>query len=104
MSGETRIKPGILPSGATTPIPGAVIEPAPSLPVSVEATALPSARRRGVRWGIALGASLALLISGVVVIDAALWLADLFERSAWLGGVGTVAIVAYGLRLWIAPR
>jgi hypothetical protein len=22
----------------------------------------------------------------------------------WLGGVGTVAIVAYGLRLWIAPK
>ncbi len=22
----------------------------------------------------------------------------------WLGGVGTLAIVAYGLRLWIAPR
>ena len=28
-----------------------------------------------------------------------LWFAVL-----WLGGVGTVAIVAYGLRLWIAPR
>jgi hypothetical protein len=22
----------------------------------------------------------------------------------WLGGVGTVAFVAYGLRLWIAPK
>jgi hypothetical protein len=22
----------------------------------------------------------------------------------WLGGVGSVAIVAYGLRLWIAPK
>lgn len=22
----------------------------------------------------------------------------------WLGGVGTVALVAYGLRLWIAPH
>jgi hypothetical protein len=22
----------------------------------------------------------------------------------WLGGVGTVAIVSYGLRLWIAPK
>ena len=22
----------------------------------------------------------------------------------WLGGVGTVAIVAYGLRLWLAPK
>ena len=22
----------------------------------------------------------------------------------WLGGVGTVAILAYGLRLWIAPK
>jgi hypothetical protein len=22
----------------------------------------------------------------------------------WLGGVGTVAIIAYGLRLWIAPK
>jgi hypothetical protein len=24
--------------------------------------------------------------------------------ALWLGGVGTVAIVAYGLRLWIAPH
>jgi hypothetical protein len=22
----------------------------------------------------------------------------------WLGGVGTVGIVAFGLRLWIAPK
>lgn len=28
-----------------------------------------------------------------------LWFAVL-----WLGGVGTVALVAYGLRLWIAPH
>jgi putative membrane protein len=92
VNGETRIKPGILPSGAATPIPGAVIEPASSLPVPVEAPALPTARRRGVRWGIALALSLAALISGVIVIDAALWLSDLFERSAWLGVVGTLLI------------
>jgi hypothetical protein len=24
--------------------------------------------------------------------------------ALWLGGVGTVTIVAYGIRLWIAPR
>jgi hypothetical protein len=24
--------------------------------------------------------------------------------ALWLGGVGTVGIVAYGLRLWIAPK
>jgi hypothetical protein len=24
--------------------------------------------------------------------------------ALWLGGVGTVAGVAYGLRLWIAPK
>ena len=23
--------------------------------------------------------------------------------ALWLGGVGTVAIIAFGLRLWIAP-
>jgi hypothetical protein len=28
-----------------------------------------------------------------------LWFAVL-----WLGGVGTVSIVAFGLRLWIAPK
>jgi hypothetical protein len=28
-----------------------------------------------------------------------LWFATL-----WLGGVGTVGIVAYGLKLWIAPK
>jgi len=88
----TRIKPGILPSGATTPIPGAVIEPAPSLPVPIEGLTAPAARRRGVRWGVALGVSLATLLAGVVVIDAALWLTDLFDRSAWLGGVGALLI------------
>jgi predicted cobalt transporter CbtA len=24
--------------------------------------------------------------------------------ALWLGGVGTVALIAYGLRLWIAPK
>jgi hypothetical protein len=24
--------------------------------------------------------------------------------ALWLGGVGTVTIVAYGIRLWIAPK
>jgi hypothetical protein len=24
--------------------------------------------------------------------------------ALWLGGVGTVALVGYGLRLWIAPK
>ncbi|SDO39213.1 DUF2474 domain-containing protein [Afipia sp. GAS231] len=28
-----------------------------------------------------------------------LWLAAL-----WLGGVGTVALISFGLRLWIAPK
>ncbi len=27
----------------------------------------------------------------------------LWFAALWLAGVGTVAIVAYGLRLWIAP-
>ncbi|MGE0117850.1 MAG: TIGR01620 family protein [Dongiaceae bacterium] len=87
MSDATRIKPGILPSGATTPIPGAVIEPAPSLPVPVEAAALADAARRrsGIRWGVTLGVSALLLVAGVIVIDAALWLDALFARSAWLG-------------------
>ena len=28
----------------------------------------------------------------------------LWFAALWLGGVGSVAIVAYGLRLWIAPN
>ena len=24
--------------------------------------------------------------------------------ALWLGGVGTVGVLAYGLRLWIAPK
>jgi len=27
----------------------------------------------------------------------------LWFTALWLGGVGTVAIVSYGLRLWLAP-
>jgi hypothetical protein len=33
------------------------------------------------------------------LVQRLLWFAAL-----WLGGVGTVGIVAYGLRLWIAPK
>jgi hypothetical protein len=28
----------------------------------------------------------------------------LWFAALWLGGVGTVALVAYGLRLWIVPK
>ena len=28
----------------------------------------------------------------------------LWFAALWLGGVGTVAILSYGLRLWIAPK
>ena len=28
----------------------------------------------------------------------------LWFAALWLGGVGTVAVVAYGLRLWLAPK
>jgi hypothetical protein len=27
----------------------------------------------------------------------------LWFLALWLGGVGTVAVIAFGLRLWIAP-
>ena len=28
----------------------------------------------------------------------------LWFAALWLGGVGAVALVSYGLRLWIAPK
>ena len=28
----------------------------------------------------------------------------LWFAALWLGGVGTVALISYGLRLWIAPK
>jgi len=57
-----------------------------------------------------IGYSAARYGSGAAIIDACraksaplaqrlLWFAAL-----WLGGVGTVGIVAYGLRLWIAAK
>lgn len=90
MNETSRIRPGILPAGKTTPLPGIAIEPTPSLPVPVDAAMLPAVRRRrGIRWGVALaGAVLAALVGGTV-IDAALWLDDLFARSPWLGVIGT---------------
>ena len=33
------------------------------------------------------------------LLQRLLWFAVL-----WLGGVGSVAVVAYGLRLWLAPK
>ena len=28
----------------------------------------------------------------------------LWFAALWLGGVGTVTLISYGLRLWIAPK
>jgi hypothetical protein len=28
----------------------------------------------------------------------------LWFAALWLGGVGTVALISFGLRLWIAPK
>jgi hypothetical protein len=28
----------------------------------------------------------------------------LWFLTLWLGGVGTIALISYGLRLWIAPK
>ena len=33
------------------------------------------------------------------LVQRLLWFAAL-----WLGGVGTVALISFGLRLWIAPK
>jgi hypothetical protein len=33
-----------------------------------------------------------------------LWQRLLWFAALWLGGVGTVALVSWGLRLWIAPK
>jgi len=33
------------------------------------------------------------------LVQRLLWFAAL-----WLGGVGTLAIIAFGLRLWLAPK
>jgi putative membrane protein len=98
---STRIKPGILPTGATTPLPGAVVEPPPSLPVRAEPTGLPAAvgRRRGFRWGIALVASAVALVAGIAVIDAVVWLNDLFARSVALGAVATAFLAAVPVAL-----
>jgi hypothetical protein len=35
---------------------------------------------------------------------APLWRRLLWFAALWLGGFGTVTIVAYGIRLWIAPK
>lgn len=34
-----------------------------------------------------------------LLVQRLLWFAAL-----WLGGVGTLAVVSYGLRLWISPK
>ena len=35
---------------------------------------------------------------------SSLWQRLLWFVALWLGGVGAVALMAYGLRLWIAPH
>jgi hypothetical protein len=43
-------------------------------------------------------------LSGHKQERAPLWQRLVWFAALWLGGVATVAIVAYGLRLWIAPK
>ncbi len=95
MSEETRVKPGILPAGATVPLPGVLAEPPASLPVARDVAGfpiVPARRRRGIRWGLALGGSAVLLVGGIAVIDAVSWLDALFARSLALGAVGAALI------------
>ena len=101
MNDTVRIKPGILPTGAATPIPGAVVEPEPSLPAVLQAAAVPDLARprRGFRWGRALIASAVLLVAGIGIIDAGVWIDDLFVRSTALGVVGTALFGAVAAAL-----
>jgi putative membrane protein len=100
------IKPGILPTGAATPVKGGVLEAIPEKSgnlVPLETVTSPAPPRR-FRWGLALGASTALAIAGVTVIDAVAWLSDLFQRSIMLGGIaafllGGVLVAAAGFTL-----
>lgn len=106
MNESVHIKPGILPTGVATPVRGGMLEIVPEKPGNVapiEVVATPVKRRR-VRWGLALGASTALAIVGVTMIDAAAWLSDLFARSIALGGtaaflLGAVLVAAVGFSL-----
>jgi hypothetical protein len=43
-------------------------------------------------------------LSGPKPKQTPLWQRLLWFAALWLGGVATVAIVAYGVRLWIAPK
>lgn len=82
----TQIKPGILPGGATTPLPGSALDYPPLVPVGQALPEiLPAKRRRGFRWGVALGVSLAAFLATLITVDASLWVADLFDRSPLLG-------------------
>ena len=72
------IKPGILPSGATTPLPGSALDYPPLVPVGQALPEiLPARRRRGIRWGVALGVSLVAFLATLITVDASLWVADL---------------------------
>jgi hypothetical protein len=44
------------------------------------------------------------LLSGITIPSRPLARRLLWFAALWLGGVGTVGIVAYGLRLWIGPK
>ena len=101
MSDAVRIKPGILPTGTTTPLPGAVLEPEPALPAVLQAAALSELNRprRGFRWGRWLVISAITLVAGIGIIDAATWIDDLFARSTALGFVGTALFGAVAAAL-----
>lgn len=93
MSEPTPIKPGILPSGATTPLPGSPLDYPPLVPVDQTLPEIAGTkRRRGFRWGVALGLSLVGFLATLVTVDASLWVVDLFQRSPMLG-FGSAALL-----------
>jgi putative membrane protein len=94
VSDPTPIKPGILPSGAAAPLPGAALDYPPPVPMdqALPGTALPM--RRGFRWGVALGLSLVGFLAALVVVDSSLWVVDLFARSAVLGAAAAALLFA----------
>jgi putative membrane protein len=94
VSDPKEIKPGILPKGATTPLPGSALDYPPLVPVGETLPEVVGAkRRRGFRWGVALGLSLVAFLATLITVDASIWVVDLFERS-WLLGTGAAALLA----------
>ena len=109
MTSPDRLRPGLYPIETAVPAERAEPQPEPREPGAADALPAPAAippRQRARHPGRWFAIALGLLLAGLLGIDAALFLLDMFERH-WLLGLGfsaLIGMVVASLVYWVAAE